>query len=442
MKTNHFLLTFLGISLFFACQQVPDGFEAEPPVVEPLVVENPLITKAVFSGYVQKGPFINGSSVMISELDENLNQTGRVYSTRIISNAGAFEQRNIELISPYVELKADGYYFDEVKGKLSPGQITLYALVDVSDINSANVNVLTHLAKPRIEYLAKEAQLPFAEAKAQAEKEILAIFDLEWPETASFESFDLSHDASLIAVASILQGYSQTADVMQLMADITDNIRATGLLSNKNLGSRLASNAKALNLQKVRENLEKKYAELEIETDIPDFEALINNFVTNTPYEIRSLINYPITGVYGVNILADYVEALQVDTEVSIRAEVPEGMSLRIALTEGCWIRYALDGFNWTVFMHEMDFDKSDPYNRMWELELTVSGAPSDAHFYPARGYDSPEEKTDEKGKTYYQGYSFIEYYENGATTPTKVKKIKIEGKSGYLSYPEYEWKP
>ena len=53
------------------------------------------VTKEVFNGYVQKGPYINGSSVVISELDGSLNQTGRVYSTVITGNSGAFEQKQI-----------------------------------------------------------------------------------------------------------------------------------------------------------------------------------------------------------------------------------------------------------------------------------------------------------------------------------------------------------
>ena len=127
MKTKHFLLTLLGACLFFSCQQAPNEvLEPEPPVTE-----NPLITKAVFSGYVQKGPFINGSSVTISELDENLDQTGKTYFTTISDNSGSFEKKNIQLISNYVMLKADGYYFNEISGKTSTGQVTLYCWVNL-----------------------------------------------------------------------------------------------------------------------------------------------------------------------------------------------------------------------------------------------------------------------------------------------------------------------
>ncbi|GHT75928.1 hypothetical protein AGMMS50262_12770 [Bacteroidia bacterium] len=203
-------------------------------------------------------------------------------------------------------MKADGYYFDEVKGKPSPGQITLYALVDLSDINSANVNVLTHLAKPRTEYLVKEEKMPFAEAKAQAEKEILAVFNLELLESTAFESFNLTNNAALIAVSSILQGYSSTAGIMQLMGDIMTDMQIDGRLDDEATGSQIASNGNALDLKKVRENLEKRYAELKIETQIPDFESLIHQFIEKTQYKITSLVTFPKYGEFpehGFNVL-------------------------------------------------------------------------------------------------------------------------------------------
>src|SRR5665647_224176 len=128
MKTKLFSFLLLGLSLLLvSCETLVN----KP--VEPL-------KKEIFSGYVQKGPFINGSSVTISELDATLNQTGRSYSTTVADNSGSFEQKKIELVSNYVQLKADGYYFNEVTGESSTGQLTMYALADVSVVNSANVN--------------------------------------------------------------------------------------------------------------------------------------------------------------------------------------------------------------------------------------------------------------------------------------------------------------
>ena len=93
----------------------------------------PVIKKEKISGFVQKGPFINGTSISINELNTDLSQTGKTYSTQITDNKGSFEIRNVELVSNFVSLRADGFYFNETIGEQSTSQITLYALSDVSD---------------------------------------------------------------------------------------------------------------------------------------------------------------------------------------------------------------------------------------------------------------------------------------------------------------------
>ena len=65
--------------------------------------------KDKISGFIQKGPYINGSSLMISELDSKLNPTGKVFNTQITDNKGTFELKDIRFESQYVELIANGY---------------------------------------------------------------------------------------------------------------------------------------------------------------------------------------------------------------------------------------------------------------------------------------------------------------------------------------------
>jgi len=56
-------------------------------------------------------------------------------STQITANNGSFEIKNIDLSSTLVELKANGYYFNEVSGETSAPGLTLYALADLSNRN-------------------------------------------------------------------------------------------------------------------------------------------------------------------------------------------------------------------------------------------------------------------------------------------------------------------
>ncbi len=71
------------------------------------------------AGYVQKGPFINGTAITISELDQKLVATGKNFTTQIIDNKGAFSLKDVKLQSDFVQLIAEGFYFDEVRGEKS-----------------------------------------------------------------------------------------------------------------------------------------------------------------------------------------------------------------------------------------------------------------------------------------------------------------------------------
>ena len=53
----------------------------------------------------------------MTELNSELFQTGKNFNTQIHDNKGSFEFKNTQLESPFVELKADGYYYNEVKGE-------------------------------------------------------------------------------------------------------------------------------------------------------------------------------------------------------------------------------------------------------------------------------------------------------------------------------------
>jgi len=370
------------------------------------------VKKEIFNGYAQKGPFINGSSVTITELDSRLNQTGKTYHTTIADNSGSFEQKNIELISNVVELKADGYYFNEITNETSASTLTLYALTDIRDIYSANVNVLTHLEKARAEYLVQNKGKRFSVAKKQAQREVFAIFGFD-SENGLSEELNITNNAKLLAISCILQGYLSTGDMMQLMADIITDIRTDGTLNNTALGTKLMNNASAISnsLVKIRSNIEAKYAELGINITIPNFESYIISFLNNGMYSQTSGIIYPATGLYGQNILSDEFTRLDkpyVSNNVcgSMRAEVPKGLSLKIVIRGQGW---GTEGgpnspINWIV----------SPYNnatQSGEFTVTESGKFSDLVF--VRFGNNPIAIT-------------IEFYENGATTPTKIKQINL----------------
>ena len=379
--------------------------------------EKNIVSKDLINGRVQKGPFVSSSSVIIIELDDFLNQTGRVYSTIVVDNLGNFEQKNIELVSRFTQLKADGYYFNEITGKISIGQISLSALVDISESNTFNINVLTHLERARTEYLIKEEKKTFTEAKKQAQKEVLNIFSMNMPTTTLSESLNITNDAQLLAVSCILQGPLSTGELMEFMTNISLDIREDGILDNQALGSRLIDNALVLSLQEIRENIESMYAKINNTVKLPDFERYIQQFIENTSYQQASIITYPKQGAYGPNLFSDETTEVSVtwspqeENMYSLTADIPVGNKLRVVLKATEWTHQAIPIVNW-----EGGYKNN---NQIIELSTIEGGKLCDVRIIARGGkYNTVDKKY----------YSTIEYYENNSKEP-RIKQFE------YLTY-------
>lgn len=393
MKTEA-LIIILFLSLLIACDKEEDK----------------TIIKQTFSGYVQKGPFINGSAITIIDLDENLDQTGRSYNSSISDNTGKFEQNNISLTTGFASLRADGFYFNEVTGEISSSQLTLNALADITDINSVNVNLLTHMEKSRIEYLVKNKDYSFEEAKLQAQKDILKIFSIEKENVGNSEQLNVSADgddnAILLAISTIIQGYRPVSEMSELIANIITDIKEDGQLNDSILGSNLINDARIFDLSAIRANIEKRYSDLGITATIPDFEKYVNNFIENTSYKPSKFIKYPLISEYGTNILGDSITLsngkINSSYGYSMAAIIPEGLNLKLILKGGMWwYRTSPEGpVNWKISTYNAN-------RRYQEFESVESGKNCDVYvIFQARDTIT------------------IEYYENNAVNPTKVKTL------------------
>lgn len=367
-----------------------------------------LIKKAKINGFAQKGPFITGSSVSIAELDTAFNQTGRVYSTTTDGNSGLFELKQIELVSPYVLLKADGYYFNEITGQISQSPLTLFTLADVGDVNSVNINVLTHLERGRVEYLINNQGLTFAAAKKQAQSEVLQIFNLSIQNDSVSESIEIhgndDNDAVLLAVSCILQGTLTTAEMTELMAKIIADIKTDGTLNDQSLGSALIDNARLINPSVIRSNLVNKYAENDsLNLAVPDFEQYITAFIQKTSFVPVKVITYPAVGAFGSNILHDTVNVVDISKSYSLKADLPTGNALKVVIKNGLWHFVVIPApVNWTF----------TSYNQVSQSQIFTVGEAAKPNDLDIRFAT--------KGKVQ------IEYFENNALVPTRVKELTV----------------
>ena len=164
-------------------------------------------TVSQINGFAQKGPFITGSKISVSELNANLTETGKKFTSTISDDKGSFNVKFQGLTSHFLSVNSNGIYFDENTGNLSSSNLILNAIVDISSNQKINVNVLTHLETERMKYLISKGTA-FAQAKLQAEKEILKIFAID-NSAIGFEMLDISQagndNASLLAISTIFR---------------------------------------------------------------------------------------------------------------------------------------------------------------------------------------------------------------------------------------------
>ncbi len=253
------------------------------------------LTKEILSGFAQKGPFINGTSITISELNESLAQTGNTFNTQIADNSGNFEFKDLILSSPFVQLQVDGFYYDEVIGEKSSAQLTLLAISDISSKDQVNINILTHLEKGRVEFLIGKG-IDFSQAKDSAQHELLSAFGIDNQNIANSEELDISvnksGNATLIALSIILQADNSVADLTELLANLNTDFREDGIINSEIIKSQLYNKTKNLDLEEVRINLEGRYSELGLSADIADFESIIEQYlVSQKPFDISAEVS-------------------------------------------------------------------------------------------------------------------------------------------------------
>ena len=304
-----------------------------------------------FSGKMQKGPFVTGTTITVNELNENLGQTGKSFTTSITSDDGSFSIGDVEMESNLALLSGNGFYYNEVIDKLSSSQINLQAIVDLSDSKTLNINVLTHLTKARIEKLVGEGK-SFSEAKRQAEGEFQDFLGVSEHFSQGFEQMSIASNgdfnAMLLAISVILQrpSYEVTevgtlpAELTWLMTNLSTDFADNGAIDNNALIDTLLYNISIQDQVYIRRHIQNYYSGLGLDVEIPDFESYIAMFqaahqelVTEFTYptEASPLPGNPSGAV--PNILVKGVTQFDGTQAYVVAAITPLGKSLKIKVT-------------------------------------------------------------------------------------------------------------
>ena len=188
------------------------------------------------SGVAQLGPFEKGSTISAYELDEDLKQTNFNIESSVLNDQGEYSINLKDLESQYALLKADGYYRNAITGEKTREKATLYALTDLNERSEANINILTHLSHKRAIYLAKEENMSVAEAKKQAETEVLKSFGIN-EEFDDAENLNIigkdNQSIALLVISILMQSDIAETELKERLTNYATDIEEDGTWDDK-----------------------------------------------------------------------------------------------------------------------------------------------------------------------------------------------------------------
>ena len=225
---NSSAIAFVGALAMLAACSDPENKNISGGITE----DKGIVANLNVAGVTQKGPFVKGSAVTVQGIDcETLKFTDEVFEGEVKSDKGDFTVEDITLKSTCALFEVTGEYRSEISGNKSSEKLTLHALTDLKDRKNVNINVLTELEYERLMNLVTEKDKKFAEAKAQAEEEVLAAFDIkgsfeEFENLNIFESGD--ENAALLAVSVMMQAETDDAGLANRLDKFADSFAETG----------------------------------------------------------------------------------------------------------------------------------------------------------------------------------------------------------------------
>ena len=231
------------------------------------------------AGVAQKGPFVKGSAVTVRGVDcKTLEFTDQVFEGTIKSDKGDFALDSVALDASCAVIEVTGKYLNEVTGKKTKDEVTLRALTNLKDRENVNVNVLTSLEYERVMFLVKEKSKALAKAKTQAEKEVLAAFDIkgefdEFENLNVFESGD--GNAALLAVSVMMQGDADAAALAKRLDKFDDSFAETGKWKDSETKKAIAEWVTEASANGELETIRKNIEGLDYVDEIPAFEKYI-----------------------------------------------------------------------------------------------------------------------------------------------------------------------
>ncbi len=335
-------------------------------------------------GVAQKGPYQIGATVTVSELDNQLNPTGKTYNTSVDNSFGHFQVPNATFSSKYVKVRVYGQYYHEIRKGVPVGEdLGLEAIVDLSQSTTVNVNVLTHLQQARMVKLVQDGA-SFSQARDQAYDELLDIFFLDHTLVDYPETIDLTDNtysgAVLFAVSNIIanhQGARSGTHTPEVMNEISADFALDGTIDVVKMQEVLASGALFLELNTPRENLIDKYATLGKSINPKVSTKILKNFLNQTTFPSLASGVFPSSSGAKLSLLT-IEDTLFLDKSKQYMLSVDPSQSTAFS-SINIFVRtlsgsYSTPGVSWTS-LNGSQMKQINPTDPAIEIPFTFTGS-------------------------------------------------------------------
>ncbi len=390
------------------------------------------VSESVTNGAVFKGSFLRGSLLNFYELDKKLNQTGRSFNSTIKDDYGNFTLKAQNLNGKLVRVVGDGFYWNEVLNENSSSRITLTALCLMGSNETVNVNVLTHLERPRVEYLYNIKGLSFESAKSQAVREVLKAFGYENTGIERAEKVGVvgkgNESKILLAISTLMQGYRTESEVTQILNDFAEDLEKDGLLTSASIGNDLETHLNYVDTATVLNNFKIKYRKLYNADTVNSVDMrFIKTFQNNTVYtKDKDLIDYPAAGsAYPYpNVLNNDVILPDKNSagcancyNLTFYAKIMKGMKLKVEITNENGTSLTFNDMN----TKQIYLALAGNNNLGWKLNVWPENGNISKPLIEAGSLTN-----ELRASIFTPGVYRINFFENGSSTPNRTKTFTL----------------
>lgn len=225
------------------------------------------------SGRAEKGPFKSGTTITMQPLDLTANALGTAQTTMTFDDCGNYAFRNTLFKYPYVQVSANGLFFNEVDDyNTRDTQISLQGYADLQNGSKVNVNVVTHLISERVINLVIGG-LNFDAALSQAQGELLSAFGLQRLNDKSFTQVSITdgddYAAGLLAISMPLLYSRKGSELISWMTRLRYDFADDGKFTEQNK-EQYKKDRNNLSLSSKVQRLIEKYNEYGVSVSVKD----------------------------------------------------------------------------------------------------------------------------------------------------------------------------